>query len=341
MAALQGSHHLMVERSSGRAQAEFRPSDCVQLPQVEEISTVKTPERVKRDEWSEGGVTSLLDIYESKWLLRNRAKLKGSDWEDIARQVSMRNSGTKPSKTPNQCKNKIESMKKRYRAEIACNSLSGSSAWQFYNRMDGLLRGAYSSQVRINGDGAGEPVVTDLGLQALPKVELDNSEQELKRGTEMGRPQNQEVAEVEGQIQESNQEDGSNTLPDRKDSRNEDSDTSTPKSKLGDCGDGSRKGARYKRRKIRENESELAGSIRALADSILKIEHARVEMYKESERLRAEVEVKRSEMELKRTEVIAKTQLQIAKLLSKRIRNQSNKRMGPPPSGSGAEETMG
>ncbi|KHN37684.1 hypothetical protein glysoja_007387 [Glycine soja] len=45
-------------------------------------------ERVKRDEWSEGAVSTLLEAYEAKWVLRNRAKLKGHDWEDVARHVS-------------------------------------------------------------------------------------------------------------------------------------------------------------------------------------------------------------------------------------------------------------
>ncbi|CAN6896362.1 unnamed protein product [Brassica oleracea] len=29
-------------------------------------------------------VSSLLEAYETKWVLRNRAKLKGQDWEDVA-----------------------------------------------------------------------------------------------------------------------------------------------------------------------------------------------------------------------------------------------------------------
>ena len=72
-------------------------------------------DRLKRDEWSEGAVSSLLEAYENKWVLRNRAKLKGHDWEDVARHVSARVNCTKSSKTQTQCKNKIESMKKRYR----------------------------------------------------------------------------------------------------------------------------------------------------------------------------------------------------------------------------------
>lgn len=269
------------------------------------------PDKGKRDEWSESGVLCLLEVYESKWLVRNRAKLKGSDWEDIARQVSARCSGTKALKTPSQCKNKIESMKKRYRAETAAaHEPNSCSSWQFYARMDGLLKGTpnCSAQPKSNHD---------INLQALPKVEAE--------------------AEVVGHLQDSNQDDASNTLPvnvdavandngDKKQSRG-DSDGSAPRSKVANAEDRTgRAGSSSKRRKGSGNE--VADSIRLLAQSILKIEQAKIEMYKDSERMRAEAEIKRGEMELKRTEIIAKTQLQIAKLFTKKSRGRSNKSEG-------------
>lgn len=96
-------------------------------------------DRLKRDEWSEGAVSSLLEAYEAKWVLRNRAKLKGHDWEDVARFVSARANCTKSPKTQTQCKNKIESMKKRYRSESAT---ADGSSWPLYSRLDMLLRGS-------------------------------------------------------------------------------------------------------------------------------------------------------------------------------------------------------
>lgn len=103
-------------------------------------------DRLKRDEWSEGAVSSLLEAYETKWVLRNRAKLKGHDWEDVARYVSSRSNSTKSPKTQTQCKNKIESMKKRYRSESAT---ADASSWPLYPRLDLLLRGNGPSQVAV------------------------------------------------------------------------------------------------------------------------------------------------------------------------------------------------
>ncbi|XP_058113890.1 trihelix transcription factor ENAP2-like [Magnolia sinica] len=286
---------------------------------------MKTPDRSKRDEWSEGGVLSLLEVYESKWLIRNRAKLKGSDWEDIARRVSDRSSGTKALKTPNQCKNKIESMKKRYRAE------SPGSSWQFYARMDSLLKGTCNSQAKGDAgcvNGAGES-----GPQALPKVETGDSEHVLRQAPDESRPQEigkntqiLDVANVEvvGHAQDSDRDGGSNTLGnDRKESKGMDSDVSTPRSKVPNAADGLGKADPIKRRK--RSAGDVAESIRMLANSVLKIEQTRMEMYKDMERMRAEAEIRRAEMELKRTEIIANTQLQIAKLLSNRSPNQSNR----------------
>lgn len=96
-------------------------------------------DRLKRDEWSEGAVSCLLEAYEAKWTLRNRAKLKGQDWEDVAKHVSGRAAGSKSAKTQTQCKNKIESMKKRYRSESA--AAADASSWPLYPRLDLLLRG--------------------------------------------------------------------------------------------------------------------------------------------------------------------------------------------------------
>ncbi|KAL5973911.1 hypothetical protein ACLOJK_030570 [Asimina triloba] len=290
------------------------------LPEMSprENAVSKIPDRGKRDEWSEGGVLSLLEAYESKWLLRNRAKLKGSDWEDIARQVSNQSGGNK---TPNQCKNKIESMKKRYRMEPP------GSSWQFYSHMDSLLKGTCNSQAK------GDPIscmngVIESDPQGFPKEEMDNPGHVLRHGIDAGKAQVCDDADVDavGPLQESNGDDGSNTLPNnRKESRGTGSDLSTPKSKGPDAGDVHREQP-FKLKK--SSSSDVAESIRLLADSILKIEQARREMYKETECLRVEAEIKRSEMELKRTEIIANTQLQIVELLSRRTHSRNNESGG-------------
>lgn len=72
-------------------------------------------------------------------------------------------------------------------------------------------------------------------------------------------------------------------------------------------------------------QHDVAMNIRSFADSILKLEQAKMEMYQDTERLRAEAETRRAELELKRTQIIMDTQLQIARLLSnKNQRGRAN-----------------
>lgn len=121
-------------------------------------------DRLKRDEWSEGAVSTLLEAYEAKWVLRNRAKLKGHDWEDVAKHVSSRANSTKSPKTQTQCKNKIESMKKRYRSESA--TTADSSSWPLYSRLDILLRGTGSIS------SLPPPIVTTTTKTIVPSSQL-------------------------------------------------------------------------------------------------------------------------------------------------------------------------
>ncbi|XP_052184066.1 trihelix transcription factor ENAP1-like isoform X2 [Diospyros lotus] len=292
------------------------------------VAVTKTLDKSKRDEWSEGAVMSLLDVYEAKWLFRNRAKLKGSDWEDVARQVSARDCGTKLVKNPNQCKNKIEAMKKRYRMESAVNNHSGScQSWQFYARMDKLMKGALPLQPKVGDAGTNE--VVEMGsLQAFPNLsgylgndtkKVDNNGPAAPTHAEFieNKACNYEKIGVHGQghVRGSNQDDGSHTAP-------YNSEFGRPQNQTANVSERLLKINSLKRRKTMG--SDVAESIRMLSRSVLKVEQARIEMYKDSERLRAEAEIKRAELDLKRTEIIAKTQLQIAKLFVKRVHNHNN-----------------
>lgn len=251
-------------------------------PLPSQAVAAKGPDKGKRDEWSEAGILFLLEVYEAKWLVRNHAKLKGSDWEDIAHQVSSQTlGGIKAIKTPNQCKNKIESMKKRYRAEAAvCIPPSSCSSWQFYARMDRLLKGAPNWSNQANADN-------NSNLLEGAKAESD--------------------MKVDEQVQISNRNDGSNTVSM---DFNADIDKNNEEMQQTRGTDSELSAEKPSKRRV------VAEGIQLIAHSILKIEEARMEMYNNLERLRAEADIKRSEMELKRTKIVADTQLQIAKLFT-------------------------
>ncbi|KAL6844945.1 hypothetical protein ACP4OV_025604 [Aristida adscensionis] len=302
----------------------------------------------KRDEWSEGGIVRLLEAYEAKWLLRNRAKLKWSDWVDIAREVSLSahcagdaasaaaagkpggggGGGGNSAKTPNQCKNKVESMKKRYRAESAAAARAGPAAagpsWRFFARMDGLLKGpagaACSGQLQH-----AEPS-NSIDLRAPAKPEAD-AEADFAA---------QLPDAVPAAFSDLMNIDANGSVPEKVDAvvqketraAESDANVSSPRSKVAneDVEEEDKVWDLPKKRK--STEFAIAKSIELLATSLLKIENARMEMYRETERMRAEAEIKKGEMELKRTEIMAKTQLQIAKLFAKRLKESSGKTGG-------------
>ncbi|XP_043690635.1 trihelix transcription factor ASIL2-like [Telopea speciosissima] len=278
-------------------------------------------DRLKRDEWSEGAVGSLLDAYESKWVLRNRAKLKGQDWEDVARHVSERANSTKTPKTQTQCKNKIESMKKRYRSESATVEIS---SWPLYHRLDLLLRGGSGThhQTPLSPPNHHPPPLVLLDHQLPPPppspapappappphppppplgIQQDSHE---SNGVEPGSKEDEVGVKL--------LEHGSDKTP-------MEMDSSTPP-----ISDGEREKMKSKKMKMRmkrkkrrmRGDWEVAQSVRWLAEVVVRSEQARMETMKELERMRAEVEAKKGEMDLKRTEIIANTQLQIARLLA-------------------------
>lgn len=326
------------------------------------------PPQQKRDEWSEGGISRLLEAYEAKWLLRNRAKLKWSDWVDIANDVSAHCSaysstsseaagkpghGPGPggsAKTPNQCKNKVESMKKRYRAESAAAARAGTSpgaaaagggtSWRFFGRMDGLLKGPAAAT-----SCSGQLPTSSIISADLCAVQTAKAEPEIDAHAEAAIPALRQPPPDAGPAAISLSDllnadaNGSASAAEKveqviqkQSSRAADSDganLSSPRSKEEANGGGANEACdddalpSSRKRKGSTSELDVARSIELLASSFVKVERARMEMYRDTERMRAEAEVKKGEMELKRTEIMAKTQLQIARLFAKRLREFS------------------
>ncbi|KAK8494597.1 hypothetical protein V6N13_104746 [Hibiscus sabdariffa] len=289
-------------------------------------------DRLKRDEWSEGAVSSLLEAYENKWVLRNRAKLKGHDWEDVARYVSARANCTKSPKTQTQCKNKIESMKKRYRSESAT---ADGSSWPLYPRLDLLLRGCTAPPPPLQPSAvpqAATPISTNPPLMSLQEPHMIMVLQQQHQSRAPPSPPPHSAPQLPRNTQNSHgsngiggrtpKEDGAGTklsghLLDKIAMETDSStpalysDKERPRSKMKME---TKKKAKKKRRK--EEEWEIGESVRWLAQVVLKSEQARMETMKDIEKMRVEAEAKRGEMDLKRTEIIASTQLEIARLFA-------------------------
>ncbi|PIA43184.1 hypothetical protein AQUCO_02000550v1 [Aquilegia coerulea] len=113
----------------------------------------------REDCWSEGATSTLIDAWGERYLELSRGNLKQKHWRDVADIVSSREDYNKPAKTDVQCKNRIDTLKKKYKIEVAkIASGQGPSKWNFFHRLDRLIGPNAknpASAVRVN---AGMPM---------------------------------------------------------------------------------------------------------------------------------------------------------------------------------------
>ncbi|GLT75073.1 hypothetical protein SLA2020_468240 [Shorea laevis] len=95
--------------------------------------------RKDREEWNDTAIECLLDAYMEKLTQLNRGNLRGRDWEEVAAAVSERLE--KQSKSVEQCKNKVDNLKKRYKLERHRMSEGGApvSHWPWFKKMDEIV----------------------------------------------------------------------------------------------------------------------------------------------------------------------------------------------------------
>ncbi|KAJ8769434.1 hypothetical protein K2173_002924 [Erythroxylum novogranatense] len=90
----------------------------------------------REDCWSEGATATLIEAWGDRFVSLNRGNLRQKDWKEVADAVNTRQNGGKPRKTDIQCKNRIDTLKKKYKLEKA---KPPPSKWPFYCRLDSLI----------------------------------------------------------------------------------------------------------------------------------------------------------------------------------------------------------
>ncbi|KAM7526827.1 hypothetical protein LguiA_016729 [Lonicera macranthoides] len=101
--------------------------------------------RKDREEWSDSAIACLLDAYTEKFTQLSRGNLRGRDWEEVAVIVSA-GCDKKSRKSVEQCKNKIDNLKKRYKVELQRMNSGGltGSQWHWYKQMEVIVGNANS-----------------------------------------------------------------------------------------------------------------------------------------------------------------------------------------------------
>ncbi|KAK3161547.1 hypothetical protein QOZ80_1BG0078460 [Eleusine coracana subsp. coracana] len=111
----------------------------------------------REDCWSEGETAALVDAWGSRYLELNRGSLRQPQWREVADAVNTRPGASarrRPPRTDIQCKNRVDTLKKKYKAERA---RGGASPWPFYGQLDILVGPTLSASAGGPGAGAKRP----------------------------------------------------------------------------------------------------------------------------------------------------------------------------------------
>ncbi|XP_021732503.1 trihelix transcription factor ASIL2-like [Chenopodium quinoa] len=92
------------------------------------------------DCWSEESTAVLIEAWGERYLRSNRGNLRQNDWNEVADAVN--SAGITRRKTDIQCKNRIDTIKKKYKVEKV---KSPPSTWRFFERLDFLIGNVTSS----------------------------------------------------------------------------------------------------------------------------------------------------------------------------------------------------
>ena len=110
--------------------------------------TSASPFPGREDCWSEDATFTLIDAWGERYLELNRGNLRQKHWQEVADAVNNRHHAggattpKRPRRTDVQCKNRIDTLKKKYKIEKArVSESSGSyqSPWPFFSRLDALI----------------------------------------------------------------------------------------------------------------------------------------------------------------------------------------------------------
>lgn len=105
----------------------------------------------REDCWSEAATAVLIEAWGERYLELSRGNLKQKHWKEVAEIVSGREDYTKTPKTDIQCKNRIDTVKKKYKSEKAKIAAGGPpSKWPFFERLESLI----GPTAKIPGSGA-------------------------------------------------------------------------------------------------------------------------------------------------------------------------------------------
>ncbi|XP_049397503.1 trihelix transcription factor ASIL1-like [Solanum stenotomum] len=225
-------------------------------------------------DWSEHETFILLDAWGTRFVRHGRKSLRSEEWQEVAERVSR---GSKLERTDTQCRNRLDTLKKKYKKEKMkfAETSSTTSKWVYFKKMDMLLTSTPQKTGVSCGMDSGEYVFMS------PKTYLNraNGLDEMRDS-----PANSESADGE--------EDGSEDLPPKR-SRNV---------QPGGNGNGNGNGHSFKL---------IADSIHKFSEIYVKIENSKRQQMMELEKMRMDFH---RELELQKRQIMERAQAEIARI---------------------------
>ncbi|XP_068336561.1 trihelix transcription factor ENAP1-like [Pyrus communis] len=119
-------------------------------------------------DWTERETFVLLDAWGDRFLQRGKKSLRSEEWQEVAEKVS---EVSKIERTDTQCRNRLDTLKKKYKKERAKFAESGgaTSKWVYFTKMDMLMSSLQQQAGLSCGLDSGEYVFMN------PKVYLNRA----------------------------------------------------------------------------------------------------------------------------------------------------------------------
>ncbi|OIW14085.1 hypothetical protein TanjilG_11431 [Lupinus angustifolius] len=129
-------------------------------------ATNPRPLPVREDCWTEEASSTLVDAWGRRYLELNRGNLRQKDWQDVADAVNALHAHSKKThRTDVQCKNRIDTIKKKYKIEkarVASSNGVVSSSWPFFERLDALIGPNFIAKKSTSSPSPSPPVALPL-----------------------------------------------------------------------------------------------------------------------------------------------------------------------------------
>lgn len=102
------------------------------------VAPSKPPTRILPPEWSEESTFVLLDTWGDRYMQNGRKSLRSDQWIEVHKKVLQ---SSRVHRTDSQCRNRIDTLKKKYRKEKAILTALGKSGskWVYFKKMDALM----------------------------------------------------------------------------------------------------------------------------------------------------------------------------------------------------------